>query len=142
MEQDGNEKKTAKKVPSLCSLPPTTAAFKENVKRAHLQAAIWIKATEDPPNVDPTKYGWDKNEEFKVLLPSTLPSSEKVAPEEVMKVLCCSCSSERPCFSQACGCHAAPLGCTEHCKCEGGLRCNNPHTTIKPVESEEDSDQD
>ena len=29
-------KKTANKAPPLCSLPPTTAAFKENVKRAHL----------------------------------------------------------------------------------------------------------
>ena len=134
-------KKTARKAPPLCSLPPTTAAFKENVKRAHLQAAIWINATDDPPNVDSTEYGWDRNDELKVLLPSTLPSSEKVAPEEVMKVLCCTCSSARPCFSQACGCHAAPLGCTAHCKCEGGLSCNNPHT-IKPVESEEDSDDD
>ena len=134
-------KNTARKAPPLCSLPPTTAAFKQNVKRAHLQAAIWIKATEDPPNVDPTEYGWDRNDELKVLLPSTLPSSEKVAPEEVMKVLCCTCSSARPCFSKACSCYAAPLGCTEHCKCEGGLSCNNPYT-IKPVESEEDSDDD
>ena len=50
-------KNTAKKAPPLCSLPPTTAAFKENVKRAHLQAAIWISATGDPPNVVPTEYG-------------------------------------------------------------------------------------
>ena len=91
-------KKTARKAPPLCSLPPTTAAFKENVKRVHLQVAIWVCATGDPPNVEPTDYGWDRNDELKVLLPSTLPSSEKVAPEEVMKVLCCTCSSDRPCF--------------------------------------------
>ena len=132
-------KKTANKAPPLCSLPPTTAAFKENVKRAHLQAAVWISATSDPPNVDTTKYGWERQDESKMLLPSTLPPKEKVAPDEVMKVLCCTCSSERPCFTRACGCHAAPLGCTEHCNCEGGIDCNNPFT-VKSVEKDSDDE--
>ena len=30
--------------PTLCSLPPTTEAFVENVKRAHHQATIWRSA--------------------------------------------------------------------------------------------------
>ena len=36
--------KSALKLPKLCSLPPTMEAFKENIKRAHLQCAIWRKA--------------------------------------------------------------------------------------------------
>ena len=45
-------------MPKLKSLPPTTEAFRENVKRAHLQACIWRCALDtDPPRLDPTKYG-------------------------------------------------------------------------------------
>ena len=34
----------------LCSQPPTSKPFRENVKRAHLQACFWKQATElDPP---------------------------------------------------------------------------------------------
>lgn len=48
-------KKSAKQVPKLQSLPPTTEPFQENVKRIHIQASIWQSAPDsDPPNVDPT----------------------------------------------------------------------------------------
>jgi len=47
--------------PRLCSLPPTTEAFVENVKRAHHQASIWRSAKEeDPPELDVEKYGWKR----------------------------------------------------------------------------------
>ena len=56
-------RKTATNVPKLCSLPPTSDLFEENVKRAHFQCAIWRRALQEPPNVDPTKYGWFKDEQ-------------------------------------------------------------------------------
>jgi len=34
-------KKNITSAPELKSLPPTSEAFRENVKRAHIQAAIW-----------------------------------------------------------------------------------------------------
>ncbi|KAL8585712.1 hypothetical protein ACOMHN_049058 [Nucella lapillus] len=37
-------KKTAAKMPKLCSLPSTSEAFRENVKRAHHQCAVWRSA--------------------------------------------------------------------------------------------------
>ena len=42
-------RKTATKVPKLCSLPPTSKVFEENVKIAHFQSAIWRRALQEPP---------------------------------------------------------------------------------------------
>ena len=42
-------RKTATKVPKLCSLPPTSKVFEENVKIAHFQCAIWRRALQEPP---------------------------------------------------------------------------------------------
>ncbi len=43
-------RKGASILPKLKSLPPTVEAFRENVKRAHLQACIWKAALQqDPP---------------------------------------------------------------------------------------------
>ena len=42
----------------VASLPPTTEAFSENVKRAHLQTFIWKNALQlDQQKLDPTDYG-------------------------------------------------------------------------------------
>ena len=47
------------KAPELKSLPPTTEAFEQNVRRTHIQTAIWKSASEsNPPQLDPTEYGW------------------------------------------------------------------------------------
>ncbi|KAG0702222.1 hypothetical protein GWK47_025151 [Chionoecetes opilio] len=62
--------------PKLCSLPPTTEAFIENVKRAHLQTCIWKNALQlDPPDLEPTSYGWIKESRTKSLLPTTVPTN-------------------------------------------------------------------
>ena len=92
-------RKTATKVPKLCSLPPTSEVFEENVKRVHFQCAIWRRALQEPPNVDPTKYGWFKDEQTKSLQPVTLPPLKLSAPDYIIKLVCCSCASERPCHS-------------------------------------------
>ena len=99
-------RKTATKVPKLCSLPPTSEVFEENVKRAHFQCAIWRKALQEPPNLDPTEYGWFRDEEAKSLQPVTLPLSKPPAPDYILRLVCCSCTSERLCHSSRCGCVA------------------------------------
>ena len=49
--------------PHLKSLPPSHWAFVEHVHRAQHQAIIWKSATQlDPPDLDPTQYGWHRNE--------------------------------------------------------------------------------
>ena len=65
-------RKAAAKIPKLCSLPPTSEAFQENVKRAHFQCAVWRRALQEPPDLDPRKFGWFKDEETKFLSPVML----------------------------------------------------------------------
>ena len=81
-------RKSASKVPELCTLPPTVKAFEENAKRAHYQCAIWRNALQEPPQLDPTKFGWSRNENTKSLEPVTLPSSTTQAPDYVLKLVC------------------------------------------------------
>ncbi|KAJ8317813.1 hypothetical protein KUTeg_004633 [Tegillarca granosa] len=66
--------------PKLCSLPPTSESFHENVKRAHLQACIWKHALDaEPPSMDPDQFGWIKNEDNKCYLPVMVPSGTHVS---------------------------------------------------------------
>ena len=70
--------------PKLCSLPPTSESFVENVKRAHLQACVWKQATElDPPELNPVDFGWS----IKSLNPVMLPKNIKLAPPEVLQLI-------------------------------------------------------
>lgn len=73
-------KKLASKIPKLCSLPPTSEVFEENVKRAHLQCAIWKRALQEPPSLDPTQYGWIKDEGTKSLQSVMISASKSPAP--------------------------------------------------------------
>ena len=60
--------------PLLESLPPTDAALRENFKRGHLQAAIWLSSLlADPPEVDISLYGWDFDQNSSCLQPAFGP---------------------------------------------------------------------
>ena len=108
--------------PKLCSLPPTSEAFAENVKRAHLQACVWKRATEsDPPDMNPVDFGWKKNEDTKSLIPIMLPKDVELAPPEVLQLIKCSCASETPCGTLRCRCNSSRLSCTIFCACQGGV---------------------
>ena len=133
-------KKSALKVPKLCSLPPTMEAFQENVKRAHFQCAIWKRALQEPPHLNPTQYGWSRDEEAKSLQPVMLPPTKLPAPEYVLKLVCCSCASETPCKTNRCGCVVAKLACTVFCHCQGSSICKNEQT--KAVEESETDDEE
>ena len=79
----------------LASLLPTNEAFNENVARAHLQVTVWRNALQpDPPAIDPTAFGWSLEEASKTLIPTTLPSDTPLAPDDLLKLVRCSCSSE------------------------------------------------
>ena len=59
---------------SLFYNPPTSEAFTENVRKCHLQEAIWKAAhLESPPEMDSKKYGWELDHQG-VLIPRTVPS--------------------------------------------------------------------
>ena len=144
LSKTGNKK--AKKTPKLQALPPTSEAFSENVKRAHFQTCIWKSSMEpDPPNLDPTKFGWRKDKLAKLLTPVTLPADTLLAPASVLKLICCGCASDQPCASGRCGCYTAQLACTVFCSCFITSNCQNVWTKSADISDEEpgdDSDDD
>ena len=106
------------RAPKLSSLPPTTEAFSENVKRAHLQTFIWKNALQlQPQSLEATDYGWTKNMTMKSLKPTTVPVNTPLAPSNILKMIRCTCSSETPCKTSRCGCNNAKLPCTIFCLC-------------------------
>lgn len=113
--------------PKLCSLPPTTEAFEQNVRRAHYQVCEWYNALagESPP-LDTAEYGWEKDETNKILYPRNMKDGVPYAPEYILKLVRCGCASEQPCKSGKCGCMGRQLPCTLFCACGGTSVCANP----------------
>jgi len=103
--------------------------------------ALWKSAPEpDPLFLDPTEYGWVRDEATKTLTPRTLPLDVALAPPEVLELLRCGCSTDEPCHSQECGCNSGQVPCTFFCACRGGPNCRNPYKIDKERASEDDSD--
>ena len=112
--------KRATSANDLKSLPPMMEAFAQNVRRAHLQAAIWRSAlSSHPPSADVTHCGWSKDEAFKTLTPVPVATLSDVAlaPPHILEMIRCGCASDVPCRSVQCGCEAAHLPCTFFCSC-------------------------
>ena len=128
-------------IPKLKSLPPTTEAFLENVKRAHLQAAVWKHALDlDPPSLDPTEHGYVRDDSSKTMLPKPIHEDVSLAPQEILKLIRCACESDRPCKSGRCGCVSGKLPCTVFCGCHAE-DCHNELTKCD-VASDADDDDD
>ena len=90
----------------LCTLPPTTEAFKENVKTAHNQALLWQSLeAQNPPELDSTEYGWVNDDQNKSLLHDEV----ELVPEMVLRLIKCGCHSTTPCSSSACSCNYANM---------------------------------
>ena len=127
--------------PKLQSLPPTEEALFQNIARAHIQVAVWKNALEpNPPALDPTDHGWYMEDGS--LSPVMLPPNTPYAPEALLKVIKCSCKSDKACNSRRCSCSSADMACTLFCRCEGGYDCWNHHTRINDELMENDSDDE
>ena len=74
--------------PPQKSLPPTSEAFREHVKRAHLITAQILH----PPNLSPVEHGWTYDDLSKCFDPVTHPSGVEPAPVEVPQLIPCGCS--------------------------------------------------
>ena len=128
----------------LETLPPTTAAFMLHIRRAHYQAAVWrCAAYPDPPGIDPSQYGWEKDIISRTLVPIQLPPNTPVAPDCLLKILSCSCDSGESCKTKRCSCHNNNTGCGTFCKCaESVTGCYNPFTQFSHSSAgDEDEDQ-
>ena len=112
--------KARKIAPQLKYLPPTSESFELNVKRAHFQCAVWYETMDPhPPKLDPTYFGWEKNEKLKTLMPIGVPKDRKSAPDEVLKTIKCSCTSEKPCTTNRCSYSSSKLSCSIVCSYRG-----------------------
>ena len=142
--------KTAKartSAPKLASLPPTTEAFQENVKRAHFQAVQWYAAPySSAEQLDPAQFGWIRDEKCKSLIPVGIPPKVPTAPQQVLEMIKCSCRSDQPCATNRCSCSVAKLACTMICNCQGKPDvCRSTHTQQAQIETEdnnEDTDEE
>ena len=133
-------RRVATGMPKLCSLPPTNEAFQENVKRAHYVCCTWKMALQDPPIMNPTEYGWVKDDISNSLQPTMLPPATKPAPDYILKLVRCSCSSAMPCRSKVCSCNAARIACTYFCSCQASGACRNEQTATSLAVSEDETD--
>ena len=121
-------------------LPPTSGAWTEHIRRAHVQASIWHQdLVLHPVCPDPLKLGW--RQEDGRLLP--VLSQVAPAPESVLQLVRCNCGatnmeSTNKC-SRRCSCKSNNLVCTELCKCEADDEsCSN----AQPIVLEDDPDDD
>ncbi len=82
-------------LPKLKAIPPSLESFKENIRRAHFQTGIWKAALdEEPPNLDPLKIWWFKNDLAKPLCAVPLPQAVPLTPAELLKMIQCACLSD------------------------------------------------
>ena len=98
------------------NIPPTFAAYKQQVKRAIYQGGfVWGHALERDTHLpDPAQYGWTKKING-VWQPfwSELPDIYEACAE----LKRCACKTS--CSSKRCTCHRLELKCTGLCGCDG-----------------------
>ena len=132
--------KLSAKPPMLRSLPPTDAALELNIKRAHFAATMWKNCISGrPPQMDPCQFGWEMDEDQQILLPTMLPNGTKIAPETVLKITKCKCSSTH-CITNQCSCFKATISCSEYCSCEES-NCDNRNDIANEL-SDEGTDEE
>jgi len=112
--------------PPLRSLPPTTEEFIEHVKRAHSQCCIWKSAMDQsPPQLNPLKYGWFRDDTRKSLEPVMLPDNVTIAPDSVLQMIRCGSLQQTKCSIARCECFVLKFSCTIFCGCNGDGSCVN-----------------
>ncbi|KAG0727686.1 hypothetical protein GWK47_034136 [Chionoecetes opilio] len=64
------------------------------------------------------------------------------APEHILKLVRCGCTSERACRGGKCGCMGRQLPCTMFCTCGGGTACSNPFNITESAKDHADIPDD
>lgn len=109
--------------------------------RAHFQCLIWKSALHaDPPNVDPCEYGWEKDDQRKLLNPIHLPPGTQIMPKNLLKLISCRCKSQQACKKGNCSCKAEQIACSIFCYC--GDLCQNPLQLIQDNNDDDEDDQE
>ncbi|GFR27419.1 uncharacterized protein TNCT_385631 [Trichonephila clavata] len=110
----------------LSSLPPTTDAAFEPLKRVYLQIQIWLGN-----DVDIDNWGWKHFNNM--LIPITM--NQLPAPDHLVQIL--FCNRKKGCAA-ACGCRKSSLYCSVECLQCSENSCSNTPPIIQINEVEED----
>jgi len=86
---------------------------------------------------DATQYHWIRDEANKRVIPLTVPSDVQLAPPEILGLLRCGCTSDKPCYTARCGCVSAYLSCTFFCACQGEIRSGNEFTKREDIDDDD-----
>ena len=107
-------------------LPPTQRAAYYHCLRIYLQVSQWRNL--DVACINATEWGW-KIENNKFLQIST---DQQPAPEEILKIIRCSCksSSKNQCGTNVCTCRKNGLPCVSACGDCHSNECLNAETVV------------
>ena len=84
--------------------------------------------------MDPLTHGWTRRDGSTSLTPTTVADGVILAPDDILKMIKCSCGSTTPCKSKRCGCHNANMALY----CDG---CFN-EKTVERIQADDGSDDD
>ena len=102
-------------------LPPTSSAAKYHSLRVYLQVQRWINVHCE---MSPEEWGWTIDNQKYVPLGMDLPP----APEELMKVVRCTCNMD--CSKRTCTCRKYQRKCSTACLNCRGLAYTNAEAII------------
>ena len=84
-----------------------------------------------PPNLDPTFYGLVHDEISKILCRVGIPEGISPSPPEVLNLIKCNCSPNKPCSSKRCTCVFSKMACSAMCQCRGDTKlCFSKETKL------------
>ena len=109
-------------------LPPTDGAAICHGLRVHYQVIEW-KMLDSTLTLDPRKWGWKKDEDHLVPIPTT----NEIAPENLLIVIKCNCKSKNnTCGTNLCTCRKHGIRCMLSCGGCHGEDCINKMVSISP----------
>ncbi|KAG0729729.1 hypothetical protein GWK47_003399 [Chionoecetes opilio] len=88
------------------------------------------------------EHGWEADDTNKCLIPRNMEDGVSYAPEHILKLVRCGCTSERACRGGKCGCMGRQLPCTMFCTCGGGTACSNPFSITESATDHADIPDD
>ena len=113
-------------------LPPTAAAAKFHSLRVHHQICQWKGCGQ---TMSPNEWGWKNENSSWTPIEMDLPP----APEELLKVIRCNCSSD--CSSLRCSCRKRGLKCSLACGNCKGSGCQNASLISAPDDEYSTNDE-
>ena len=77
-------------------------------------------------------------------MPIGIPDDTKAAPDDILDMINCGCTSGTACSGGRCGCSVAQLSCSAFCMCQrqDTLTCNNKWTKSVTEEVDDSTDED